>query len=303
MYLMHVAVRNVVKRTRSSLWASASLPLFHSSIHLAVFKPVVTGQAPMRAVTAFPITAANYYSFGNSTGNGDAMNHNDYQKWAEVVRQWQLERERILQKVPCIPVRSERYAKDTTFEDRLTIEDRFLVKEMALILSDAASPRISTPGSWLESSRIREADWTSSAWEMSSHWLLVTFCSAGLVSLKHLRLRRRVAGGKRRSSHDQIFVALVVHLEFHLALVDSELNGRVGRKDVAVGRLGLANFVFRGCGVNNILVAQDRRRGFLAVVLRPTLDRFLRNNSARLRRILRVTQTAANDHRDKDKSF
>ena len=39
------------------------------------------------------------------------MNHNDYQKWAEVVRQWQLERERLDSKVRCIHVSDNRYAK------------------------------------------------------------------------------------------------------------------------------------------------------------------------------------------------
>jgi hypothetical protein len=62
------------------------------------------------------------------------MNQNDYEKWAEVVRQWQLERERINQKVRCIRISNDRNAKEATFEDRLTDGDRLFLKEMGIAL-------------------------------------------------------------------------------------------------------------------------------------------------------------------------
>lgn len=60
------------------------------------------------------------------------MNQNDYQKWVEAVRQSQIERERIDRKVRCIRVSNDRYAKNATFDDRLTEDDRPLVKEMGI---------------------------------------------------------------------------------------------------------------------------------------------------------------------------
>lgn len=60
------------------------------------------------------------------------MNQNDYQKWVEAVRQSQIERERIDRKVRCIRVNNDRYAKNATFDDRLTEDDRPLVKQMGI---------------------------------------------------------------------------------------------------------------------------------------------------------------------------
>lgn len=62
------------------------------------------------------------------------MNQNDYQRWAEVVRQWQRERERMEPKVRCLRVSNHRYAKAATFEERRTEDDRLLLKEMGIAL-------------------------------------------------------------------------------------------------------------------------------------------------------------------------
>jgi hypothetical protein len=64
------------------------------------------------------------------------MNDDSFQRWLETSRQMRLERicHPDLNKIPFIRVSNERYAKEATFEDRLTLEDHRLLKEMGILL-------------------------------------------------------------------------------------------------------------------------------------------------------------------------
>lgn len=60
----------------------------------------------------------------------------DFQRWLETSRQRKLERtgHSELSKIPFIRVSNDRYAKEATFEDRLTLADRQWLKEMGILL-------------------------------------------------------------------------------------------------------------------------------------------------------------------------
>jgi hypothetical protein len=61
-------------------------------------------------------------------------NEDDYQKWLEVARQWAARRKdrRASPNAPCIRISNDRYAKDATLEDRLSLEDMQLLKDMGI---------------------------------------------------------------------------------------------------------------------------------------------------------------------------
>jgi hypothetical protein len=60
----------------------------------------------------------------------------DFQRWLET--SWRMKLEGTghsdVNKIPFIPVRDDRYAREATFEDRLTLEDRQLLKDMGILL-------------------------------------------------------------------------------------------------------------------------------------------------------------------------
>lgn len=64
------------------------------------------------------------------------MNDDSFKRWLETSRQMRLERTGHLDssKTPFIRVSNDRYARAATFEDRLTLEDRQLLKEMGILL-------------------------------------------------------------------------------------------------------------------------------------------------------------------------
>lgn len=67
-------------------------------------------------------------------GAGDVMNQNDYQKWAEAARQWQIEKDRIEKKIRSIRLGDGAYGREVTFEDRLTAADRKLLEDMGIAI-------------------------------------------------------------------------------------------------------------------------------------------------------------------------
>jgi len=64
------------------------------------------------------------------------MNDDSFQRWLESSRQMRLQRtsHADLNKTPFLRVSNDRYAREATFEDRLTLEDRQLLKEMGILL-------------------------------------------------------------------------------------------------------------------------------------------------------------------------
>jgi hypothetical protein len=63
------------------------------------------------------------------------MNEDEYQKWVDSSRRRASQRkDREMQSIPCIRVSNDRYAKDAAFEDRLSMEDRQLLRDMGILL-------------------------------------------------------------------------------------------------------------------------------------------------------------------------
>jgi hypothetical protein len=64
------------------------------------------------------------------------MNDDSFQRWLETSRQMRLRRTSHpdLNKTPFIRVSNDRFAREATFEDRLTLEDRQFLKEMGIRL-------------------------------------------------------------------------------------------------------------------------------------------------------------------------
>lgn len=64
----------------------------------------------------------------------DARKEDDYKKWLDFARRRVGEKNDPcdLSTAPCLRISNERYAKDATFEDRLTHEDRLLLKELGI---------------------------------------------------------------------------------------------------------------------------------------------------------------------------
>jgi hypothetical protein len=65
-----------------------------------------------------------------------AMNKDDYQKWVEACRKRanQPHFSDEIQNAPYVRVSNERYAKPATFEERLTLADRRMLREMGISL-------------------------------------------------------------------------------------------------------------------------------------------------------------------------
>jgi hypothetical protein len=65
----------------------------------------------------------------------EPMNDDSFQRWLNTSRRRRLERTDYpdLNKTPLIRVSNDRYAKEATFEDRLTLEDRQLLKDMGIL--------------------------------------------------------------------------------------------------------------------------------------------------------------------------
>jgi hypothetical protein len=65
-----------------------------------------------------------------------AMNKDEYQKWVEACRKRanQPDFSNSFQNIPYIRVSNDRYAKAATFEERLTLADRQLLREMGISL-------------------------------------------------------------------------------------------------------------------------------------------------------------------------
>jgi hypothetical protein len=63
------------------------------------------------------------------------MTEDEYQKWIDGSRRRASQRkDRDIQNIPCIRVSNDRYAKDATLEDRLSLEDRQMLREMGILL-------------------------------------------------------------------------------------------------------------------------------------------------------------------------
>lgn len=64
------------------------------------------------------------------------MNKDDYQKWVEACRKRanQPEFRDDIQNIPYVRVSNDRYARNATFEERLTLADRQLLREMGILL-------------------------------------------------------------------------------------------------------------------------------------------------------------------------
>jgi hypothetical protein len=56
-----------------------------------------------------------------------------YQRWMETLRQQSKQRDACSDKA-CIRVNNGRYAKDATFEEQLSEEDRKLLREMGIVV-------------------------------------------------------------------------------------------------------------------------------------------------------------------------
>lgn len=66
----------------------------------------------------------------------NARNEDDYQKWLDAARQWAIKRKdrRAGLNVPCIKISNDRYAMDVRLEDRLSLEDMQMLKDMGIAL-------------------------------------------------------------------------------------------------------------------------------------------------------------------------
>jgi hypothetical protein len=64
------------------------------------------------------------------------MNDDSFQRWLESSRQIRADiaRDSHLRRVPFIAVRNDRSARELTLEDRLTLSDRQLLKDMGIRL-------------------------------------------------------------------------------------------------------------------------------------------------------------------------
>ena len=64
----------------------------------------------------------------------NARNEDDYQKWLDAARQWAIKRKdrRVSPHVPCIKISNDRYAMDARLEDRLSLEDMQMLKDMGI---------------------------------------------------------------------------------------------------------------------------------------------------------------------------
>src|SRR6516225_4112603 len=89
-------------------------------------------------------------------------------------------------------------------------------------------------------------------------------------------LAARSADGQ--TTHDQELIFLSVHLEFHFVLIDREVYWRVGRKDFCFARFLLTNLIFQGGCANRVLLADNRRRVFLPLVVGAAIDGLFGND-------------------------
>lgn len=64
----------------------------------------------------------------------DGKKESDYQKWLEFARREAGGCNLHGQNSPCVRISNHRYAKDATLEDRLTLEDKQLLKQMGITL-------------------------------------------------------------------------------------------------------------------------------------------------------------------------
>lgn len=63
------------------------------------------------------------------------MTEDDYQQWVDASRPLNTGRkDRDFSHITCIRVSNNRYAKDATLEDRLTIEDSQMLRDMGIAL-------------------------------------------------------------------------------------------------------------------------------------------------------------------------
>jgi hypothetical protein len=79
------------------------------------------------------------HEYGKNLGIGlpmqDARSEEQFRKWMDFARknayQRNLDEPR---EAPCVRISNGRYAKNATFEDRLTLEDRELLQKMGIAL-------------------------------------------------------------------------------------------------------------------------------------------------------------------------
>src|SRR6516225_9493453 len=108
--------------------------------------------------------------------------------------------------------------------------------------------------------------------------------------------------GERRSADDEIFVFFAVDLELRLVLIEGELDGGVGGKNVLFVRLLLPKLIFRGRGVNNILVTEQGGGG-LALLLGATFDRLHGDDCAGHRSFVgKSERSRKNGHAERESS-
>jgi hypothetical protein len=63
------------------------------------------------------------------------MNDDKYQQWVDASRRRATQRNHHdTQNIPCVRVSNTRYAQDATLEDRLTIEDKQMLRDMGISL-------------------------------------------------------------------------------------------------------------------------------------------------------------------------
>lgn len=66
----------------------------------------------------------------------EARKEDDYQKWVNFAKRTASGSNIFADtsETPCVRISNDRYAKDATFEERLTLEDRLLLKDMGITL-------------------------------------------------------------------------------------------------------------------------------------------------------------------------
>jgi hypothetical protein len=64
----------------------------------------------------------------------DAGRESDYLRWLEFARRNTGDCNGCAENPPCIRISNQRYAQDATREDRLTLEDKEMLKEMGIAL-------------------------------------------------------------------------------------------------------------------------------------------------------------------------
>ncbi len=62
----------------------------------------------------------------------DSSGDSDFQKWMDFATQSARRIVGEVEGAPCLRISNQRYAKDATLEDRLTLEDRDMLKEMGI---------------------------------------------------------------------------------------------------------------------------------------------------------------------------